>query len=58
MTKKLRLAALLSHPIQYLVPLMRRLAAHPEIELTVYFMSDTGLRARKIAHYGDAIKWD
>ena len=57
-TKKLRLAALLSHPIQYLVPLMRRLAAHPEIELTVYFMSDTGLRERKIAHYGDTIKWD
>lgn len=58
MTKKLRLAALVSHPIQYLVPLLRRLAAHPEIDLTVYFMSDTGLRERTIAHYGDAIKWD
>jgi glycosyltransferase involved in cell wall biosynthesis len=58
MTKKLRVAALLSHPIQYVVPLLRRLAAHPEIDLTVYFMSDTGLRARKIAHYGETIQWD
>lgn len=58
MTKKLRVAALLSHPIQYVVPLLRRLAAHPEIELTVYFMADTGLRVKKIAHYGETIQWD
>ena len=58
MSKKLRVAALLSHPIPYVVPLMRRLAAHPEIDLTVYFMSDTGLRSRKIAHYGETIQWD
>jgi glycosyltransferase involved in cell wall biosynthesis len=58
MATKLRLAALLSHPIQYLVPLMRRLAAHPEIDLTVFFMTDTGLREGYIEGYGATLKWD
>jgi glycosyltransferase involved in cell wall biosynthesis len=58
MTQQRRLAAFLSHPIQYLVPLMRRLAAHPAVDLSVFFMTDTGVRAGHIAGYGPTIKWD
>jgi glycosyltransferase involved in cell wall biosynthesis len=53
-----RLAALLSHPIQYLVPLLRTLAARPEIDLSVYFMDDTGLRSGFIEGMGRTMQWD
>ena len=56
--KKWKLAVWASHPIQYQVPLYRRLAAHPEIDLFVYFQTDTGLRKKTIVGYGDAIRWD
>ena len=56
--KRYRLAALISHPIQYVVPLLRRLSAHPRVDLTVFFMTDTGLRAREIKGWGQAIQWD
>jgi len=38
--KKKRLAALTTHPIQYQVPLWRRLAERSHIDLLVYFCSD------------------
>jgi glycosyltransferase involved in cell wall biosynthesis len=56
--RRFRLLALLSHPIQYLVPLMRELAAHPRIDLMVCFMTDTGLRAGYVEGYGETLKWD
>ena len=37
---KVRLAYLVSHPIQYQAPLLRRIAQEPDIELTVFFGSD------------------
>lgn len=55
---KWNLGVLLSHPIQYHVPLMRRLASQPSINLTVLFMSDTGIREKHIRGYGETIKWD
>jgi glycosyltransferase involved in cell wall biosynthesis len=53
-----KLAVLMSHPIQYHAPLMRHLAAHPEIDLTVYYMTDLGIREAIIPEYGIAMKWD
>ncbi len=38
--KRVRLAYLVSHPIQYQAPLMRRIAQEPDIDLTVLFASD------------------
>jgi glycosyltransferase involved in cell wall biosynthesis len=58
MIQKRRLAVFLSHPIQYLVPLMRRLAVHPAVDLSVFFMTDTGVREGHIEGYGPTIKWD
>lgn len=53
-----RLAVLLSHPVQYHAPLMKQLAAHPLLDLTVYYMNDLGLRETDIAGYGKALQWD
>jgi hypothetical protein len=39
----MRLAALLTHPIQYFAPLSRTLAAQPGLELTVYYGSRRGM---------------
>lgn len=54
-----RLAALTSHPIQYQTPLFCKLAAHPEIDLTVYFCWDFGVEQEQYApEFNTKIKWD
>lgn len=56
---KFKLAALTSHPIQYQAPLFRKLAKHPDIELTVYFCLDFGVEKEAYdAGFGKKIKWD
>lgn len=39
-TAAIKLAYLVSHPIQYQAPLLRLIAAQPDIDLTVFFCSD------------------
>ncbi len=56
--RRWRLAALISHPIQYVVPMLRLLAQHPAVDLTVYFTSDTGIREREIVGVGRTLTWD
>lgn len=53
-----RLAVLNSHPIQYFAPLYRYLAASPEIDLTVFFLSDLSVREYHDSGFGRAFKWD
>ncbi len=53
-----RLAYLVSHPIQYQAPLLRRIAAEPDIELTVLFESDHSLREHVDREFGRTIAWD
>ncbi|WP_263384282.1 glycosyltransferase family 4 protein [Granulicella arctica] len=57
-TAKVRLAYLVSHPIQYQVPLLRRIAQEPDIDLTVLFGSDFSVRDYKDEGFGVGIKWD
>lgn len=45
MSGKQRLAVVTSHVIQYQGPLFRLLAAHPDIELKVFFCTDHGLNS-------------
>ncbi len=54
----LRVAYLLSHPIQYQSPLLRQLARQPEIELTVFYTSDFSLRSYHDQGFGVPVKWD
>ena len=53
-----RLGFLTSHPIQYQAPLFRKLAAHPDIDLTVFFCSDNGAARTVDPGFGVALKWD
>jgi len=53
-----RLAVLTSHPIQYQAPLFRKLAAHPSIDLVVYFCSDFGVTRQVDPGFGLSFKWD
>jgi glycosyltransferase involved in cell wall biosynthesis len=53
-----RLAHLVSHPIQYFAPLYRVLAQRPEVELTVFFYSDETVREFADPGFGRRIEWD
>lgn len=57
-TVPVRLAHLVSHPIQYYAPLYRELASRPEIDLTVFFYSDATLRGFHDAEFGRELEWD
>jgi glycosyltransferase involved in cell wall biosynthesis len=58
MEPKIRLAYLVTHPIQYQAPLLRRIAAEPDIDLTVFFCSDFSLRSYLDPYFGKFIAWD
>jgi glycosyltransferase involved in cell wall biosynthesis len=53
-----RLAYIVSHPIQYQAPLLRRVAMEKGLDLTVLFLSDFSTRAYRDAGFGQAIEWD
>lgn len=55
---RIRLAYLVSHPIQYQAPLLRRLAREPDIELTVLFGSDFSVRGYRDEGFGVEVAWD
>lgn len=56
--RKVRLAYLVSHPIQYQAPLLRRIAQEPDIDLTVFFGSDFSVRGYRDEGFGVGVKWD
>ena len=58
MEPKIRLAYLVTHPIQYQAPLLRRIAAEPGIDLTVFFCSDFSLKSYLDPYFGKFIAWD
>jgi glycosyltransferase involved in cell wall biosynthesis len=53
-----RLAYIVSHPIQYQAPLLRRIASDPDIDLTVMFLSDFSLREHHESAFGQSFRWD
>jgi len=54
----MRLAALLTHPIQYFAPLFRALAAQNGLELTVYYGSRRGTVPLVDPGFGKGYAWD
>ena len=56
--RRVRLAYLVSHPIQYQSPLLRRIAQDHEIDLTVFFGSDFSVRGYRDKDFGVDVKWD
>lgn len=53
-----RIAYIVSHPIQYQAPLLRRLAMEKDVDLTVLFLSDFSTREYSDRGFGQAISWD
>lgn len=58
MNSPVRLAALVSHPIQYQAPLFRALAKMPEIDLEVLFCSQAGVQSHYDSGFGVRVRWD
>ena len=57
--KKYRVAVLTSHPIQYQVPLFQRLGKTPDLDLTVYYCWDFGVKKTGYdKEFGKRIQWD
>lgn len=54
----MRLAYLVTHPIQYQAPLLRRIAAERDIQLKVFFASDLSVRSFLDRSFGRQIHWD
>lgn len=57
-SRRVRLAYVVSHPIQYQAPLLRRIALEPDIDLTVLFGSDLSTRGYKDQGFGVEVAWD
>jgi glycosyltransferase involved in cell wall biosynthesis len=55
---KYRLGILVTHPIQYYAPWYRALAAHPEVDLEVFFAHKQSAQDQAKAGYGVAFEWD
>ncbi len=53
-----RVAIVASHVIQYQDPLFRLLAADPDIDLTVLYLSNVGARTYRDADMGTTLQWD
>lgn len=56
--KKIRVAYLVTHPIQYQAPLLRMIAADRDIDLKAFFASDFSARAFHDPEFGRAVEWD
>lgn len=60
--KKMKLGILISHPIQYQVPLFAKLAADNEVDLLVYFSWTAGLDTSKKSYFDvefkKELRWD
>lgn len=54
----IKVGVLVSHPIQYFVPVYRVLAKNPEIELTVIYRTRVGVDAYHDPGFGQLVKWD
>lgn len=58
MSRPYKLAYLVSHPIQYQAPLLRRIAEDPDIDLKVFFCSDVSVRQYHDEGFGRTVEWD
>ena len=54
----IRLAIIVSHPIQYFAPWHRELAKFPDLELKVFFCCDWGLNSYVDPQFKTEVKWD
>ena len=58
MSRKLRLAVLVSHPIQYFVPLFRLLAQRQDLDFVVLYHTRLGTVPYRDEGFGRDVQWD
>ncbi|MEO6120482.1 MAG: glycosyltransferase family 4 protein [Terriglobales bacterium] len=58
MTTPIRLAIMISHPIQHFAPWHAEAAKLPTLDLKVFFYSDWGLTGLDDPGFGTSLKWD
>ena len=56
--RKIRIAVVNTHPIQYFAPLYAYLSATPDIEITALYLSDFSLRGAVDRGFGQRVAWD
>lgn len=57
-TGRIRLLLVASHPVQYIAPLLRRLAARPDVDLEVVYCSRQGAESGLDPEFGVDVSWD
>jgi glycosyltransferase involved in cell wall biosynthesis len=55
---RFRVLVLCSHPVQYMSPVLRRMAQHPQLELRVGYCSLRGAEATYDREFAATVKWD
>ena len=55
---RLRILIVCSHPVQYMSPVLRRMAQHPQLDLRVAYSSLRGANAAYDPEFGTTVKWD
>ncbi|NND00367.1 MAG: glycosyltransferase family 4 protein [Gammaproteobacteria bacterium] len=56
--RKVRLAVVISHPIQHFAPLYASLASEPAITLKVFFLAENGLGTYRDQQFATDVAWD
>ncbi len=56
--RRYRVLAIAAHPVQYMAPIFRRMAAHPALDLHVAYCSLRGAEAGHDPEFGVSIQWD
>ncbi|MEH2277223.1 MAG: glycosyltransferase family 4 protein [Nostoc sp.] len=54
----IKLAILLTHPVQYFAPVFRELAQQPNLQLKVFFGCNHGVIPREDPNFGVVFQWD
>src|SRR6267378_2860962 len=56
--RRYRVLAVATHPVQYMTPIFRRMAAHPLLDFQVAYCSLRGAEAGHDPEFGADIQWD
>jgi hypothetical protein len=56
--RRFRVLALGTHPVQYQVPILRRMAARADLDLQVAYCTLRGAEAAHDPEFGATVKWD
>jgi len=56
--RRYRVLAVATHPVQYMAPIFRRMAAHPGFDLHVAYCSLHGAEAGHDPEFGATVQWD